>query len=387
MKEIIIHDIMKSKKTWKEEYNRIYDYFKMSIGEDNECFYTKVLLRLDDDTLVRMGLNNYLTNLMMWIPAIKLKIPITIDMIFDTSCIRSGGIKQFIDDKYVRPYRNITDLKTMNVEPAKIIEHAKCIVEDFGLIMGLSYSMYTINKIRKENKKIDKLIHSSLPDGLQPSEIEEFCNNLKKELIKEFSNTDSVFKPLLDSGAGFKDGQFLELLGLVGNKPDLEGNTLTVPINTNIGIKGLDNPGHYLLDAKGGRKALVFNKKFTGSSGYFSRKLNLLASDLRISKSHVKDCHTKEYLKFYVSNKDALSRIEGKYYKIIPEKKYLRAVKITDEHLIGKTILIRSASKCKCKDGICETCFGELSKVINDLNAGIIAGSIISSQLTQRLLS
>ena len=71
---------------------------------------------------------------------------------------------------------------------------------------------------------------------------------------------------------------------------------MPVPINTNLGIQGLKTPGDYLLDGKGGRKALVFNKKYTDNSGYFSRKLNLLASNIRLSRSHVHDCHTKEYL-------------------------------------------------------------------------------------------
>ena len=102
-----------------------------------------------------------------------------------------------------------------------------------------------------------------------------------------------------------------------------------------------------------------------------------------MSRSHVHDCHTKEYLSFEVKSKDSLKRIEGKYYKLVPEKKYLRAVKNTDEWLIGKTILIRSASKCKCKDGICHTCFGELAKVIEGLNAGILSGSIISERFTK----
>ena len=38
-----------------------------------------------------MRLNNYLTNLIMWRPAIKFKIPITLDMIFETSNIKAGN--------------------------------------------------------------------------------------------------------------------------------------------------------------------------------------------------------------------------------------------------------------------------------------------------------
>lgn len=385
--EINIQEVMRTKKTWKKEFNSLYDYFKESIGEDNECFEKTVDLRLMDGSLVRMGLNNYLSNLIMWRPSIKFKIPITLDMIFETSNIRSNNISDYINTRYVRPMRCSVDLKTLNIEPAIIIEHAKKIVEDFGLIMGLSYNMKTISDLRDEYEELDEIFNSNIPEGLQPIEIEEYGVKQRKKLISILEKSNTSFKPFLRSGAAFKDGQFQELLATVCNKPDLEGNTMPVPINTNLGIKGLDTPGHYLLDAKGGRKALVFNKKYTGKSGYFSRKLNLLASNIRISKSHVHDCHTNQYLKFEIKSKESLKRIEGKYYKMVPEKKYIRSIKFDDEWLIGKTVLLRSASKCKCKDGICEICFGELAKIIGELNAGIIAGSIISERFTQNILS
>lgn len=263
-KEILISEVMKNKKSWKKEFNSIYDYFKRSIGEDNQCFKDIVKLRLEDGSLVKMGLNNYLSNLMMWYPSIKFNIPITVDKVFDTSCIKAGNISDYINKVYVRPMRGKVPLKDLNTQCASIIEHAKMIVEDFGDIMGLGYSIITLNNLRKKDKEIDDIFHTEIPEGLQPSEIEEFGLEQRNKLLDKFKTYDTVFKPLLNSGAGFKEGQFQELLAVVGNKPDLEGNTMPVPINTNIGIKGLNTPGHYLLDAKGGRKALVFNKKYTG---------------------------------------------------------------------------------------------------------------------------
>lgn len=267
MKEINIRKVMKSKKTWKEEFESLYDYFKESIGEDNECFKKTVNVRLMDGSLVEMGLNNYLTNLIMWRPAIKFKIPITLDMIFETSNIKAGNISDYINNKYVRPLRNFVDLEDLNTEPAAVIEYAKRIEEDFGLIMGLSFNVMTLDKLRRDNERINDIFNTKIPDGLQSAEIEEYGLKKRKELISILSESDTAFKPFLNSGAAFKEGQFQELLAVVGNKPDLDGNTMPVPINTNLGVQGLKTPGDYLLDAKGGRKALVFNKKYTGNSG------------------------------------------------------------------------------------------------------------------------
>ena len=203
MKEINIRKVMKSKKTWKEEFESLYDYFKESIGEDNECFKKTVNVRLMDGSLVEMGLNNYLTNLIMWRPAIKFKIPITLDMIFETSNIKAGNISNYINDKYVRPLRNFVDLEDLNTEPATVIEYAKRIEEDFGLIMGLSFNVMTLDKLRRDNERINDIFNTKIPDGLQSAEIEEYGLKKRKELISILSESDTAFKPFLNSGAAF----------------------------------------------------------------------------------------------------------------------------------------------------------------------------------------
>jgi predicted NAD-dependent protein-ADP-ribosyltransferase YbiA (DUF1768 family) len=221
---------------------------------------------------------------------------------------------------------------------------------------------------------------------MQPKEIEDFAFKRRKRLIQILSETDTGFAPLLNSKEGFKEGQLQELMVTEANKPDLLGNTMPVPIDTNIMIKGLDKPSHYLLDSKGGRKALIFNKKFTGNSGYFSRKLTLLCLDIKINPK-IQDCHSDQYLEFFVDNEETLKRLEGKYYKSVLSKKYIRAVKHTDKHLIGSVIYLRSPTKCKCKHGICQTCYGDLAKIVEEINAGIFAATAISSRFTQNILS
>lgn len=257
---IRIRSILRNKKSWKKEFNKVYQYFKDNIGEDG-CFEKTIDIELDDGSIIRMGLNHYLSNLAMWRPSIRYKIPITIDRIFDARCLTAGDIKDYLDDNYIRPLRSKVKLEKLNIENAIVIEKCKKIVEDFGLIMCITYNIYTINKLRHENEEIDDILHTSIPKGLQPHEIEEYAISRRKRLIDLLSETDTGFAPLLNSKEGFKEGQFQEFLVVIGNKPSLEGNTMPVPIDTNIMVKGLDTPAHYLLDAKGGRKALIFNKK------------------------------------------------------------------------------------------------------------------------------
>ena len=107
--------------------------------------------------------------------------------------------------------------------------------------------------------------------------------------------------------------------------------------------------------------------------------------DLEISKT-TKDCHTTALLEFKVEDEVCLSKIEGKYYRLKP-RGMMHCVSINDTHLIGRTIYLRSAAKCKCKDGICRTCYGELADINKDINIGIFGASAMSSRFTQEILS
>lgn len=379
-----LEQVLKNKKNWKNEFNRVYQYFKDNIGEEG-CFEKTIDIELFDGAEVRMGMNNYLSNLAVWRPSIRYKIPITVDRIFDTACPTADQIKDYLDNCYIRPLRSKVNLDKLNEECASVIEKCKKIVEDFGLIMCITYNIYTINQLRKANPIVDEILHTSIPKGMQPHEIEKFASERTDILIRELSKTESAFAPLLKSEEGFKRGQFQELLVTIANKPSLAGSTMPVPIDTNIMVKGLDTPAHYTLDAKGGRKALIFNKKFTGLSGYFSRKLSLLTMDIVINDTD--DCHTDQYEEFHVDCKETLRRLEGKFYKSILSKKYIRMITPKDIHLIGTTIYMRSATKCACKTGICRTCYGDLAKIVEEVNAGIIAATTISSRFTQNILS
>lgn len=57
------------------------------------------------------------------------------------------------------------------------------------------------------------------------------------------------------------------------------------------------------------------------------------------------------------------------------------------DHLIGKTVGLRSPVRCALRNGICKTCYGLMSKSNSDIHAGIYGSLRISEQLTQRLLS
>lgn len=384
IERIDICEVLQSKKTYKKEFKKRYEFVKQNIGLEH-CFDSLFHVYLDDGSIVEMDLADYLINLMMWQPCIAFGLDCTLDYLFPCDNITGKTIKNYIDNKYVRQLRTKVNLRKLNIECMKIIENLKRIVEDFGIILNVSYCLHTIIKLRRKHPELNSIIYSTIPEGMQPHEIEELGKSKLKQLVNILSNSDTGFKALLNCKAAIKEGQLQELMVLIGNKPNLEGNVEPVPIDTNIMFKGLNTPSNYYMDATGGRKALIMNKKYTGSSGYFSRKLNLLAMDLEISKT-TKDCHTTALVKFVVEDEICLARIEGKYYRLKP-RGIMHCASINDTHLIGRTIYLRSAVKCKCKDGICRTCYGELADINRDINIGIFGASAMSSRFTQAILS
>lgn len=385
MKEIDVNKLLASKKSWKKIYTYYYDILKHTLGTDNNLSQ-KIKVKLADGNIVSLTLPDFIVNIVMWRPMITFKTAPTKNEVFDCTCITQSVIKNYLDTIYIRPYRSKVESKILNEELCEIIERLKRFVEDFGIILGITYNFYQIKKMCEKNKRFKELIHCHIPEGLQPAEVEEFGKGVKSELIDILSKSNTGFAPLLNSEAGFNTNQFLECLGIIGNKPDLDGNTLPVPIDSNIMIRGLDSPTHYYLDATGGRKALIMNKKYTGNSGYFSRKLNLLTLDTKLHPDPNYDCGTKHHLKYLIDDMDSLLRIEGRYYKLNLDDKEYKIIKYDDTNLIGKVIYMRTPTKC-CGDKICRMCYGELYDTNIDIAPGVIGSTNLSSRFTQKILS
>ena len=384
MEEIInIKKILKSKETWKKEYDKTYDYFRNHFGEKN-CFRKRVIVNLENDK-VKMFYQDYLVNLMMWKPMIKFKMVPTTKQIFDCDCIKDSSISNYLNKVYVRPLREKVKISELNLELAEVIEELKTINEEFGLLIGVHYNLYQINQLRKSNKRFNELLNIEIPKGLQPNEVEEFLNNCLAELKDILKHSKTGFAPLLNSGVGINEGQLKELLLPIGNKPDLEGNTFPFPIKSSI-INGFDTPSDYYIDATGGRKALIMNKKYTGRSGYFSRKIHLMCLDTVLDQDPKSDCHTKKLLRYKIDDMESLARIEGRYYRSRPSSSFERIIQITDTHLIGKTIYLRSPAYC-ANPKICHKCYGKLYNNNKEINIGLLAASIITSRFTQNILS
>lgn len=192
-----------------------------------------------------------------------------------------------------------------------------------------------------------------------------------------------------------KKNQINQVLGPRGKVTEMDSTIFKDPI-TNSFTLGMGDLYELATDSRSGAKALFMSDVGISNSEYFARGLQLVT--MVVEKLKFGDCGSTDYREWYVRPKEDndgkgypgdLSRIVGKYY-LDEETNTLKVISADDTHLVGKTIKLRSADKCKLKNKkhICSTCFGELSySVHRHTNLGHICTSTLTVQVSQGSLS
>ena len=387
-KIFIIEDEMASEKKYKKFIIQIYDYLKAGY-EHKELRECAIYFRFHANSdIIPMQLRHFLTNIIFWEPAIVLCAVDKLDESFIVDCtkISSRYIKSYIDNKFVIPYRNTISNKKLNMILHDLIFNLSCISTDFNILLGLTMNIESFIDVAKKNPRFNEIIRTKLDESMQPSEIEDKLHRLMNEEIQILMNEESAFKPILRSGTGIKEKQLSEFSISGGLKPDLSGNTMPVPINSNLVVGGLGNVTNYFVDSIGGRKSLIMNKSVMGKSGHFARKTMLLVSNVTLRKDP-EPCRSVHPIQYEIKTKEHLKRFVGRYYKLYNERDF-HVLKGDETHLIGQKILVKSPITCASKHGICRECYGDVMYHTNkNVAIGSYAGAIITNPVSQSVLS
>jgi hypothetical protein len=262
---------------------------------------------------------------------------------------------------------------------------------ELNVLAGNTVSFHDFVRLYSEDdSEFKELLNQKLPEVVQFDEIERIFNELGTRIENFFlKRTDTELHPFVLSGTGINKKQFTQAIGIIGLKPDIDGNVIPVPIGDNY-TKGLSNLENYFINAKGTRKALITNSKMVRKSGYLTRKLSLALVD-RYHDNDLHDCGTTHFLRYNVDHPKKIGMIAGQHYYDINDngeaQAELKTVGKNDLFLLGKTIALRSPITCAGKH-VCKTCYGsELSEINRDLNTGLVAVLLLTNPLTQRLLS
>lgn len=389
-KTFVIERYMVSKKKYIGFIEEMYDIIKK--GYEHKEFRTMPIsfkFHDEDQETNVLELRHFITNLIIWQAYMRIEVQECMNKsyIYDASNITSKTLYGYFNDKIIIPYRRQISNKKMNRLMHDIIHDLSRISTDFNIILGITMNMHSIIQTSKENERFNEIIHTKVDESMQPADVEHLLDTLMIEEIEILKKHPNCMQPILMSGTGIKDKQLREFSINSGFKPDLYGNTVAIPINSNFIVGGLKNIPNYFLDAIGGRKALIMAKLKMGISGHFAATVILLSSSVHFSKT-VDDCNTLYPVPVHIKSKMILSKFVGRYYK---EHKYdteYKVIKIGDLHLIGKDIFVRSPITCAAKDGICPKCYGELYGINKDLESpGALSAIKLTMPVSQDVLS
>lgn len=388
MKEevIIVNELLKNKKEYKKLYKSLNRYVKDTIGEPG-CFDRLIYYKFNKkDLYIRsMKVNHFMTHLILWQPFNVLKTKVDASYIINTN-VTNNILASYYNEKIIDPFTGIYPMPVINEEIAKIQEKFKKITEDYSTIFAISTSLYDVYKLMKESQEFRDFMNYEPPVG-QPKDVEDDYNKKGKKLIKFLKKSNSPFAALLNAEEGIKDKQFRQYMLCIGFQSNMEGVTYPKPIQSSFLNKGLQTASEYLLDATTGRKAQIYNKVYTGNSGYFSRRLTHSATDTNLNPDADHKCNTKHLIEYEVSSPGHLKIINKMYYKTKRNSFTAKVINYKkDSHLVGQTIYLYSPLTCS-DELVCQRCYGKMSEINNDINIGIYGAEEISAKILQGILS
>ncbi len=195
------------------------------------------------------------------------------------------------------------------------------------------------------------------------------------EQLKSNLKADNSIKMMSSSGARGNDNQIKQLAGMRGNMEDTQGNTLEIPIRSNL-REGM-NVLEFFISSHGARKALSDTALKTADSGYLTRRLVDVAQEIIISEE---DCGTDDFTWvkeiINVSNnkstviKSLAERLTGRYAAEDIKDLQTGEVIVRRNELISsddanrieatgnKKVKIRSVFDCRSRHGVCAKCYG-----------------------------
>lgn len=167
-----------------------------------------------------------------------------------------------------------------------------------------------------------------------------------------------------------------------------DANQDLFPIPITVGFaQGLTTLADSMMESRSSTISQMNQTKPMQDSEYSNRQLQL--SQATVKNLHRIDCGSKEYIPFTISSYAHLRDIQGiRYYNEKTDSEIIADV--TQTHLIGSTVRIRSIFTCKVDDklGICLGCFGELGhSIMPDDNIGHIAATELQGPISQLVLS
>lgn len=368
------------------------NYFALYTGA-NAYFFDDPIDRIHNNVLVKCEKNYYILtvpelilDLIFWRANVTFNIPISRNEMYDYS---KPGKKLFNDiiehvTKMLVEYHHKVTPEICQCD-AEIKNKLSLFSQNFSSVICNTISIWSIIQFKNRNKEFNDLLHTTLDVNKTIKETENIVKDTEKRLTKVIAeDKENCFRPFVMSSR-LKNAQLAKVVCTVGTRPDIDKTIIPRPVTKGY-IYGLQNAAEYYMETITARDAMMTKNDNLPRSGFLSRKINRLTSNIDINYN-VKDCGTTKYLNYFVQNDDYLDMIDGKY--MLDEKtNKLRLVDYhKDKDLIGKTIKLRTFITCTCKEGVCTTCVGSVSVRLQGTRLGSLPSIKCVNPMSQKALS
>ena len=385
-KSIIIENTSINAQTWETHFVSILNIMRDGIETE---YMRNVFVTIRFDVIdVDLSIADYWFNLMMWQLIVKSGKEIRPKHIIFEHGITRRLIKNFIDTEFIKDNRTTMNNMLINNLIDDCMYNFRYI-DEFAFYLANTINLEDFIDLMKQYPEFNDIIHADLT-GVPLEEIKEVGMKLANESIRYIKNSDHCLSNFFIANEGVNPKQYKEFAINIGTKPDGRGGVYPVNVNTNFIIGGVNDPMSYIIESSTGRTAQVIVEGNVGISGAFARLLGLNNIDTNIHKDPHYICDSKNFQELFITDESMLNRIDNRYYRLTPNGMEYKIDASIDKHLKGRTIYLRSPMTCASAargNGVCYRCYGDLAYTNNDINIGKMASELMSSILTQMMLS
>ena len=398
-KPISINTVDITRDNLEDHYNWMLNVFKDGIY-DEDLHPVKFTVTFANGHTVRLTMFDYFLNLIMWYNIVMSGQQILGRHLFFADEITKNTIKDYIDRFLIEENRK----KISNVILNNIIDDSITKFHDIDL-----FAMYLSNTLcledslalMKASEEFRECLHvdvSNVPlEDVKAVGMKAARRSI--EIIKDAKSIlgyDHCLADAFRARQGINEKQYKEFQNNIGTKPDGRGSVFPTAINKSFINGGVSEPIDYFIESSTGRTAQIIKLKNVGTSGSFARNLGLNNMDSKLHDDPNYDCRSDNFVRITIKDKKYLKVFHNRYYRMSPDGLEHQVNFRRDTHLIGQTIYLRSPITCASSasgKGVCYKCYGDLAYTLFDvekgfgINIGRIASEILSSSLTQRLLS
>lgn len=242
-----------------------------ALREDFTCRKKMVTVRISNGEELQMRIGRLFINLFFIEPLKVLStyggtVKITRDDLFLDDFVTEGSLEKHFnklidkakeaDISGMHLFNDDSEyLADMKTKIAEIINSFSEMSGEFNVTYGNSLSLLGFIQM-SEDPEGRELFYQTIDEGVQFRDIEDKFNDLSKKIVKYFeTHPEGELHSFIVSKSGINNKQLCQALGMIGLKPDIDGNVIPVAIDTNY-LVGLDNTENYFINCRGTRKAL-----------------------------------------------------------------------------------------------------------------------------------